>query len=70
MIEVRKKDNESPSSLLYRFTKKVRQSGVLHETRKRRFKDRTQNRQKRRLAALHRETKKRETARKKKLGVL
>jgi len=70
MIESKKKEGESSSSLLFRFSKRVRQSGILIETRKRRFRSRPVNRQKRRLAAQHRAMKKTETARMKKLGLL
>ena len=37
MIEVKKKEGESSSGLLFRFSKKVRQSGVLKEVRKRKM---------------------------------
>lgn len=70
MVEVRKKEGESSGTLIYRFTKKVQQSGVLRESKKRRFSHRAINRAKRRLSALHRETKKREVERSKKLGLL
>ena len=36
-LTVRKKDNEPVASFLYRATRKVQQSGVLLEARKRRF---------------------------------
>ncbi len=49
-----KKENESPNTLVYRFIKKVQQSGVLKETKKRRFTVREPNRNKRRSGALHR----------------
>lgn len=70
MIEVKKKEGESSSGLLFRFSKKVRQSGVMKEVRKRRFRARPVNRRKRRLGAQHRTAKKAETARQKKLGLL
>ena len=70
MIEVRKRENESSSGLIYRFTKRIQQSGVLREAKKRRFTHRAVNRLKRKLSAIHRETKKQETIRLKKLGLL
>ena len=70
MIEVKKKEGESGSALLFRFSKKVRQSGIMKEVRKRRFRARPVNRRKIRLAAQHRSAKKSETARLKKLGLL
>lgn len=37
MVEVKKKDGESPESLLRRFTRKVQRSGVLIRAKKGRF---------------------------------
>lgn len=37
MIEVKKKDRESPESLIRRFSRRVQQSGVLVQARKARF---------------------------------
>ncbi|MBI4094214.1 MAG: 30S ribosomal protein S21 [Candidatus Liptonbacteria bacterium] len=54
MITVKQRQNESSSMLLYRFTKRVKQSGILKEAKKRRFRARPQNRRKRLLSALHR----------------
>jgi len=68
-MEVRKREGESASSLIYRFTKKTQQSGVLKEAKKRRFRARPVSRVKRRLSALHRAQKKAEFARAKKLGL-
>lgn len=70
MIEVKRKENESPMGLVYRFSKKVRQSGVLAETRKRRFKGRAVNRRKRRLSAVFRTEKRADRERQKKLGLV
>lgn len=67
-IHLRKKDGESNNSLIYRFTKKVVRSGVLREARKRRFHARNVNRNKRRKSALHREEKRKEIERAKRLG--
>jgi ribosomal protein S21 len=67
-MEVRKKENESSSSLIYRFTKKTQQGGVLREVRKRRFHARKVSRIKRRASAIHRSRKKAEYERAKKLG--
>jgi ribosomal protein S21 len=70
MLNVTKKEGESAAALLYRFTKKIQQSGVLREAKKRRFKHRTPNRLKIKLSALHREAKKKEIAHNKKMGLL
>lgn len=69
-MEVRKKENETTGSLIYRFIKRVQQTGVLREAKKRRFYSRTQNRLKRKLSALHRATKQQERERAKRLGEL
>jgi len=69
-IEVRKKEGESSTGLLYRFTKRVKRSGVLREARSRRFKSRNVSKQKRRLSALHRTGKKKEIERARKLGFM
>lgn len=69
-IEVRKKEGESTGSLIHRFTKRMQQSGVLKEAKRRRFQHRPANRLKRRRSALHREQKRSEVERMKKLGLL
>ncbi|MBI4085503.1 MAG: 30S ribosomal protein S21 [Candidatus Liptonbacteria bacterium] len=69
-VEVKKRGGESTSALLYRFSKKVRQSGVVKEFRKRKFHGRTHGKRQRRLSALHREKKKTEIKRMKKLGLI
>ncbi len=53
-IEVKKRENETSNSMLYRFTKRVQHSGVIKEARKRQFTTRTANSTKRRAAALYR----------------
>lgn len=67
-MEVRKRKNENAGSFLYRFSKRVQQSGVLKEVKKRRAHTRPVNRRKRRLAALYKANKKEEIARMKKYG--
>ena len=69
-MEIKKKEGESATSLLYRFTKKIQQSGVLKEARKRRFTQRPKNKNKRRVLALKREDRKRDIDHKRKLGLL
>lgn len=68
-IEVRKKDGESPNAILYSFTRKVKRSGILKEVRRRRNHTRTTSRIKRRASAIHREEKRVEVERQKKLGL-
>lgn len=69
-MEIKKKEGESGTSLLYRFSKKVQQSGILKEVRKRRFHGRVANRNKRRVLALKRDGRKKEVEAKRKLGLL
>ncbi len=69
-IEVRKKEGESPNNILFSFTRKVKRSGVLKEVRKRKFRARRVSRIKRRKSAIHRETKRADVERQKKLGLL
>lgn len=68
MISVKKRKGESSNSLMYRFNKKMRQSGVVKESRSRRFTTRKTSKTKRRQSALHREEKKLDYLKKKKLG--
>ena len=69
-MEVKKREGESATSLMYRFSKKVQHSGILKEVRKRRFMHRSANRNKRRVLALKREGKRKELDHKRKLGLL
>jgi ribosomal protein S21 len=69
-IEIKKKEGEPVAGLVYRFTKKVRQSGVIKEVRKRQFRKRDVNKRKRRLSAKHRDQKKAEMIRLRKLGLV
>jgi len=68
-IEVKKREGESPSALLFRFSKRVKRSGVLKEARRRRFKTRSVNRNKRRISAIHKAQKRKDLDRAKKLGL-
>ncbi|MCP6719971.1 MAG: 30S ribosomal protein S21 [Patescibacteria group bacterium] len=67
-IEIKKKEGESLGSFLYRFNKRIRQSGILKEAKKRRFHSRNVNRNKRRASALYRIQKKKQVARQRKYG--
>ena len=69
-VDTRKKEGENPASLINRFLRRVQQSGVLKESKKRRFHHRPMSRLKRKSSALHREVKKREVMRARKLGLL
>ena len=67
-IDFKRKEGESVSSLVHRFTKKVVRSGVLREARSQRFHSRNINRNKRRLSALHREKKSKELEKERRMG--
>jgi len=68
-MQVKKREGESAGSLIYRFNKKTKQSGLLKEARKRRFRDRPVSKIKRRLSAIHKAKKKAEFEKARKLGV-
>jgi ribosomal protein S21 len=68
MIEVRKKEGETTGSFLFSFNKRVKRSGVMKETRKRRYRARTQNRTKRRNSTLYRVSKHAEIEKERKYG--
>lgn len=67
-IEVRKREGENFNSLFYRFKRKVNQSGILLEAKKRHFYERSPNKRKRRLSALYRVRKEEEIKRMKRYG--
>ena len=69
-IEVRKKDGESPNAILYNFTRRVKRSGIVKEVRSRKYHERPTSRIKRRSSAIHREEKRVEIDRQKKLGLI
>lgn len=69
MIETKRKEGESSSALMFRFTKRVKRSGVLKEANRRRFLTRLSNKRQRRESAVHRNKKHIEHARNKKLGI-
>lgn len=54
MIKVNRKEGETVNALIFRFSKKVRRSGISQEVRRRRFRGRVQNKLKQRLSALYR----------------
>jgi ribosomal protein S21 len=69
-IEVRKREGESANSTLFNFTKRVKRSGILKEVRARKFHTRVISRIKRKRSAIHRDERKAEVERLKKLGLL
>ena len=69
-IEVKRKEGESVSSLLFRFNKRVKHSGILKEAKKKRFRQRPVNKIKVKLSAIYKAKKAQEMKRMKKLGYL
>ncbi len=68
MMDVKKRKNESVGSFLYRFNKRVQQSGILKEVKKRRFTSRPRNRIKRRASAIYKMERAKEVKKMRKLG--
>jgi len=68
MIEVKRKQHESVSAFLRRFSRRVQQSGMILRTRKRRYYEPAKNKRAVRLSALYREEMKKEIEQKRKLG--
>ncbi|KKQ21618.1 MAG: hypothetical protein A3G45_02760 [Candidatus Staskawiczbacteria bacterium RIFCSPLOWO2_12_FULL_37_15] len=54
MLQVRKKERESPQNLVHRFTRVVRQSGVLLQVRGKQFHKRTKSDLAKKRSALRR----------------
>jgi len=67
-MEIRKKEGEAASSLVYRFNKRVQQSGIIKEVKKRRFKKRVESKIKKRISAIYKNTKLKEVQKLRKLG--
>lgn len=70
MISANKRDGETANALIFRFTRKIRRSGIIQETRKRRFQDRPTTRTKRKQSAIFKAEKKAEMAKAKKMGLI
>lgn len=68
-LEVKRKPRESVQNLIKRFTQRVRQSGVLIQARKIRFREQPKSRSAKKRAALRREQLKKEYEKMKKLGL-
>ncbi|MBU3922990.1 hypothetical protein KJ684_02010 [Patescibacteria group bacterium] len=68
MVDVQKKPRETSSSLIRRFTQKVRESNILMESKKARFQEKDPSRSERRKQALERNKKRREKQRLKRMG--
>lgn len=69
-IAVKRRDGEASNSLIYRFTKRIQQSGVLREARKRRFSHRRVTKNKRHISAIYKTKKTAKILSDRKLGLL
>jgi len=67
-LEVKRRERETSQSLIRRFSKRLKKSGILIRARKIRFKERKRSRQMKKRAALRREEMKKEYERKKRMG--
>lgn len=67
-LEVKKQNKETTQNLIRRFSRRIQQSGILHQARKIRFRERKKSEQMKKKAALKREELKKEYERLKKLG--
>lgn len=68
MVTIRKKEKETFLGLLRRFTKKIKESGILEKVKERRFRERPLSKKKKKVRALHRLEYRKKMARLKKLG--
>lgn len=68
MIQVKKKERETPESLIRRFSRRVQQSGVLQHVRRNRFRLEEKSKVKRREEALYKTKIRKEIGKLKKLG--
>lgn len=69
-LEIKKQNRETSQSLVRRFTKRIRQSGILLRARKIRYRKRSKSRQVKKRAALRKEELKKEYEKLRKLGEL
>lgn len=67
-LNVRRKERETSQSLIRRFSRRVRKSGILIQARKNKFHKRSKSRQMKKRAALRREELKKEYERREKMG--
>jgi hypothetical protein len=69
-LEVVKKERETSQSLIRRFSKKIKRSGILRRARKRKYRKREKSHQLKNRAAIRREEKRKEYQKNKKLGLI
>lgn len=67
-LEIKKNERETSQNLVRRFSRRMKQSGILLRARRARFKKREKSRQMRRKSALRREQLKKEYEQMEKMG--
>ena len=67
-LEIKKEERETSQNLVRRFSRRIKQSGILIRARKSRFRKRPKSRQMKKRAALRREELKKEYEKLEKLG--
>lgn len=67
-IEIKKRERETSQGLVRRFSKRIKQSGILLRARQIRFRERPKSRQMKKKSALRREEMRKEYERLEKMG--
>lgn len=67
-IEVKKSKNETPASLIRRFTKKVQESGVVRKAKSKRYKERNMSEYKKKKNTLRKISRREQVEKLKRLG--
>ena len=67
-MEIRKREGEAAAAMVFRFSKRIQNAGLVKEARRRRYKNRNENKNKRRASAIYRTGKAEEVKRLRKLG--
>jgi len=67
-LEIKKQERENSQSLIRRFSRRMKQSGILISARKSRFHDKPKSKQMKKRSALRRETLRKEYEKKEKMG--
>ena len=69
-MQIKRKEGESINSFLRRFSKRIYQSGILKEVKKKRFKRRKPSLRARKISALYKVKKQKEMSKAQKMGTL
>ena len=68
VLKINRKEKESSQSLVRRFSKRIRQSGILVQARRIRFRKKSKSKQMKKRSALRKEQMKKEYQKKKRMG--